>query len=91
MWPLILDLLIYFAVGIIQDFFLTLNWRYVAKEKVIPAVTFSFLTTVVSLLVFYDILTGLDAERGIIAIVVYSLGIGTGTFLAMKFKTGLND
>lgn len=88
---LFLNLLLYFAVGIVQDFFLTLNWRYVAKEKVIPAVFFSFLTTVISLMVFYDILTGLDPQKSIIAIFVYSFGIGTGTFLAMKFKFGLRD
>lgn len=76
-------------MGIIQDFLLTLNWRFVAKEKPIPAVTFSFLTTLVSWLVFYNILTGLDSEKSIIAILVYSIGVATGTFLAMKMRLGL--
>jgi len=84
-----LSLLIFFTVGIIQDFLATLNWRYVAKGKALPAVTFSFLTTVVSMTVFYDILTRLDSNKSIIAILFYSLGIGAGTFLAMKFKPGL--
>ena len=86
-----LNLLIYFAVGIVEDFLLTLNWRFVAKDKAFPAVTFSFLTTVVSWLVFYNILTGLDSEKSIVAILVYSLGIATGTFLAMKSKFGFRD
>lgn len=82
----LLDLLIYFVVGIIQDFLLTLNWRYVAKERPFPAVIFSFLTTIVSMVVFYNILTQLDSERSIMAMIVYSLGIGVGTYVGMRFK-----
>jgi hypothetical protein len=82
----IYNLVIYFVVGIIQDFLLTLNWRYVAKDKPLPAVTFSFLTTLVSLLVFYNIITDLTPDKSVLAIVVYSIGIGTGTYLGMKFK-----
>jgi len=85
------DLIVYFFAGIIQDFLATLNWRFVVKEKPAPAVTLSFLTTVVSMVVLYDILTKLEGQRSIIAIVIYALGIGTGTFLAMKFKPGLRD
>ena len=81
-------LIIYFVVGIIQDFLLTLNWRYVAKEKVFPAVFFSFMTTVMSMIVLYNILTQIDAQRSLIAILVYASGIGTGTFLGMKLHLG---
>jgi len=42
----------------------------------------------ISLGVFYDILTRLDTERSILAITVYSLGIAVGTFIAMKSKFG---
>lgn len=84
-------LIIYFLVGIAQDFLFTLNLRYVSKDKILPAVIFSFLTTVISLLVFYNIVTQLDAERSFIAILVYAAGIGFGTFLAMKLKTGFDD
>jgi uncharacterized protein YebE (UPF0316 family) len=86
-----INLIIYFLVGIVQDFLLTLNWRYVAKDKPLPAVLFSFLTTVVSWLVFYNILTGLDSQKSVLAIIIYSIGVGSGTFLAMKFKLGLKD
>jgi uncharacterized protein YebE (UPF0316 family) len=81
-----LYLAIYFFVGIIQDFLLTLNWRFVAKEKNLPAAFSSFFTTVVSMLVLYNILTQIDSEKSIVAIIVYSLGIGVGTFLAMKLR-----
>lgn len=79
-------LAIYFCVGIFQDFLLTLNWRFVAKEKEIPAAVASFITTIVSMIVLYNIITQIDSEKSIVAIIVYSFGIGVGTFLAMKLK-----
>lgn len=81
-------LIIYFLAGVIQDTLLTLNFRYVAKEKIMPAVVFSFLTTVVTMLVLYNILTQLDAQRSVAAILVYSAGIGTGTWVGMKLRLG---
>jgi len=88
---MVLRLIIYFVVGVVQDFFFTLNSRYVAKDKIIPAVIFSMLTVLMSMLVLYNILSELDPEKGIVAIIVYSLGIAMGTFLAMKFKVGFKD
>lgn len=81
-------IVLYFFAGIVQDFLLTLNWRYVAKHKIAPAVGLSFLVTIVSLLVIYDIISRLDSQRSILAIIVYAAGVATGTFLAMKFKIG---
>ena len=52
---------------------------------------FSFLTTAVGMIVLYNIITQLDPNRSILAIIIYSLGITTGTFFAMKFKVGLKD
>lgn len=79
-------LIIYFIVGVIQDFLFTLNTKYVAKEKIAPAVLFSFLTILVSMLVLYNIINEVDAQRSIVSIVVYSSGIAVGTYLAMKIK-----
>ena len=84
-------LIIYFLAGVLQDFLLTLNYRFIAKDKAFLAVLTSFLVTVVSMLVLYNILTRLDAQRSIVAIIVYAVGIATGTLLAMKFKYGLKD
>lgn len=78
------DLLIYFVVGIVQDYLWTLNVRYVAKHRVLAASVSSFLTTVVSMLVLYNIVNKLDSEKSIVAILVYSLGIACGTILGMK-------
>ncbi|MFA5773565.1 MAG: DUF5698 domain-containing protein [Candidatus Paceibacterota bacterium] len=86
-----MQFIIYFIAGVIQDFLLTLNWRFMAKDKAILASLFSFLTTIISFVVLYNILTKLDQERSIIAIVVYSLGIAAGTFLGMKNKFGMKD
>jgi uncharacterized protein YebE (UPF0316 family) len=81
-------LLIFFIAGIIQDFVVTLNWRYIAKEKVALASLFSFLTTVITLGVLYSILTKLDETRSISAIMIYAIGVATGTLIAMKVKIG---
>jgi hypothetical protein len=81
-------LIIYYLSGILQDFLLTLNWRYIAKDKVIPATILSFTVTVVSMLVLYNILTRLDDQRSLLAIFVYALGVATGTILGMKTKIG---
>jgi uncharacterized protein YebE (UPF0316 family) len=81
-------LVVYFIAGIVQDFLFTLNVKYVAKDRIIPAVVFSFATVLVSMLVLYSIITKLDSERSIVAIIVYSTGIACGTFLAMKLKFG---
>jgi hypothetical protein len=86
---MILQLIIYFLAGVLQDFLFTLNLRYVAKNKIFLAVLTSFLVTVVNLVVLYNILTQFDSQRTFFAIIIYSFGITAGTFLAMKFKMGM--
>ncbi len=88
---LYLIFLIYFLAGVLQDFLFTVNLRYVAKNKVFLAVLTSFLVTIVNLIALYNILTQLDPNKTISTIIAYALGITTGTFLAMKFKSGLED
>ena len=79
-------LIIFFLVGILQDLLATLNVRFIALHKIWPAVVSSFLTVVVAMLVLYNILSDLDAQRSIPAILAYAFGIAVGTFFAMKFK-----
>jgi hypothetical protein len=86
-----LYLILYFLAGVLQDFLVTLNWRYVSKEKIFPAVIFSFLATIVSFTVVYNIVTALDPNKSLVAIIVYSLGVGAGTLLGMKFQHGLKN
>lgn len=84
-------LLLYFLAGVLQDFLFTLNLRYVARNNLLLAALSSFLVTVVSLLVLYNIITRLDSQGSILAIIIYSLGIAIGTVLAMKFKIGFKE
>lgn len=83
---MIFQLLAYFFVGVLQDFLFTLNIKYVAVNKVLLAMLTSFLITVVNLVVLYNILSSLDPQQSIPAIIVYAFGIAIGTLLAMKFK-----
>lgn len=80
--------LIYFFAGVIQDFLATLNLRFTAKDKVVLAAISAFLTQVVTMVVLYNILTRLDAEKSIVAIITYSLGIAVGTVLGMQLNIG---
>ena len=82
---------LFFFAGILQDFLLTLNWRYIAKNKALPASALSFMVTIVTMLVLYNILTRLDSQHSVLAIVIYAMGIGTGTYLGMKFKIGSDN
>ncbi|MDR3558873.1 MAG: DUF5698 domain-containing protein [Candidatus Pacebacteria bacterium] len=84
-------LIIYFFVGIFQDFLLTLNWRYIAKHKIAPAVSMSFLVTITTMLVIYNIIDQLDKERSFVAIIIYAAGVAAGTYLGMKFKYGMGE
>lgn len=86
-----INILLYFLAGILQDFLITLNWRYIAKHKVVPSVILSFLVTIVTMLILANILSKLDSQEGVVAIITYSAGVAAGTFLAMKFKFGFND
>lgn len=70
---------------------MTLNWRYVAKHKIAPAVSMSFLVTITTMLVIYNIIAKLDEERSVVAIVIYAAGVAMGTFLGMKFKYGMDE
>jgi len=83
---MILLFIIYFLAGVLQDFLFTVNLRYVAKDKIFMSVATSFLTVVVSMLALYNIVTQLDPANGVPAIIIYCLGVASGTYLAMKFK-----
>ena len=77
---------IYFLAGAVQNFLFILGIRFVAKDKAFLASVFSFLVTIVSLFALYSILSRLDAQRSIVAIIIYGFGFAVGTYLATKFK-----
>ena len=80
----------YFIVGLIEDFLGTMTLRLVIKERIWLSTIFTFVINVIGMAVFYSIFVRLttETEDGIIAILVYSLGIASGTFVAMKVKIG---
>lgn len=78
--------LIYFVVGIAVSILFTVQIRYIDHDKAIPASATSFLMTVVNFFLWYNILTQSEMVQGIIGILCYALGIGVGTFIAMKMK-----
>ena len=79
-------LAIYFLAGAVQNFLFILGLRFVAKDRTILASTFSFLVTIVSMFSLYSIVSRLDTQHSIIAIIIYGLGFAVGTFSAMKLK-----
>jgi uncharacterized protein YebE (UPF0316 family) len=80
--------ILYFIAGVVEDFLVTVDLRLIAEKRVIPATLVSFVATLIALFVLYNILARLDAERSVIAIIIYAAGIATGTFLGMKMKLG---
>jgi uncharacterized protein YebE (UPF0316 family) len=75
----------------VQDFLVTINQRYVSKDHIVSAMLTSFFITIVSLAVLYNILSSLDSNKSIPAIIIYALGIAVGTLLAMKLKIGKKE
>lgn len=78
--------LIYFFVGIIQDFLVTLNFRFIAKERIFLAAITSFVVTALGFLVIFDIISRVGEGSSIGAIMSYALGVGIGTIFALKLK-----
>ena len=79
---------LYFLAGIIIDFLFTLYVRFVAEKKAFFAALFTGINAFINFFVFYDVLSRLQGQKSIIGIACYALGIGVGTFLAMKLKLG---
>ncbi len=84
-------MILYFIAGIVEDFLFTLSIRFVARGQALWASTCAFLQTIILVGVIYNILKQLDSQRSIVAIIIYALGIGTGTLLTMKFKLGARE
>lgn len=78
-------LLLFFLAGVVLDFFFTMNLKFVSKGKTPYATVCSFVIVLIDRVVNYGTIKGLDAEKSILAIIAYALGVATGTYLAMKF------
>jgi len=80
---------IYFFVGLLQDFVIALYTRLVNKGAALSSAILSTLITIINLAVIYSILVRFDSEKSILAIIAYALGNGVGTFIGAKFKNKL--
>ena len=78
-----LNILIYFSVGVLQDFMIALYTRLVSTKQTLWASTLSFIITAVNLAVIYTLITNLQ-ESGFFAIGAYALGNAVGTAIGMK-------
>lgn len=79
-------LIFYFLAGATQNFLFILNMRFVQRGRPVLASIFSFLVSMLSVWVLYDIITRINQSQGIIAIATYAFGIAVGTYAAMKLK-----
>jgi len=81
-------IIIYFFVGLLQDFLIALYYRLVTKNAGLSAGALSTLITIINLAVIYTILVKFSSETSILAILAYALGNGVGTYIGVKSKLG---
>lgn len=79
---ILLEHLLFFTVGVVQDILITLYYKSIADKTPIPSAVFSGIITIVNLTVFYGILAALD-QTVISKIIVYALGNAVGTYLVV--------
>ena len=82
-------IIIYFLVGLIQDFLIAFYYRLVTKGAGFPAGFLSFLITIINLAVIYTILEKFNLETSFLAIFAYAIGNGVGTYIGVKSKLGI--
>jgi uncharacterized protein YebE (UPF0316 family) len=75
--------MIFFAVGFLQDLLITFYYQSIAKEYSGKAAVLSVVVTLVNLLVLYEILTGLESQV-ISVIMAYAVGNGVGTYYVVN-------
>ena len=78
--------LLYFVAGLIQDFMWTLNVRFIDHDKSVKAAVTSFLGTVITVTVLYNILNQSELQESIVAILIYAGGVASGTLLGLRFN-----
>lgn len=76
----------YFLAGALSDFLWTLNVRFIDHDKALPSGITGFLAMICMMVVFSDIIGKLESQSALLGIIIYSLGIGVGSFLGVKFK-----
>jgi dolichol kinase len=80
------NLLLFFLAGLFQDLLWTLTMRAVSERKTYHAATLSFINNVSGTLVFYSIFEKIDPSQSLLVILIFGLGVGTGTIVGMEYK-----
>lgn len=86
----IIQHIIFFAVGFVQDLLITFYYQAVAKDYPWKSSVLSVVVTLVNLVVLYEILSGIETQVFSI-IFAYAIGNGAGTFYVVnRQKTNKN-
>jgi hypothetical protein len=80
---MIWTILLYFIVGLVYDVVITLYYLAVTDRRSAMAGLWSFLITVVQVLILYEIIPSKDFLAQLIA---YAFGCGIGTYLTVKYN-----
>ena len=84
---ILIEHLIFFAVGVLQDIIVTLYYQSINKKESVHAATLSGIITVVNLTVFYGILSALD-QTVYSKIAAYAIGNAVGTYIIVRREKG---
>ena len=83
---MVANLLLFYIAGLLQDLLWTLTIGAVSERKTYFAASLSFVNTVSGTIIFYRIFEQIDQDSGLLAILVYGLGVATGTIIGMEYK-----
>ncbi len=84
---IIIEHLIFFIVGVLQDVIVTLYYQSINDKKPMSAAWLSGIITVVNLTVFYGILSALD-DTVYSRIGAYAVGNAVGTYIIVRRDKG---
>ena len=86
----ILELLIYFTVGVLSTILQVVVVRLISKEKALQASIVVFVSNLVQLGVLVSIITTIQSniQSSWINLLIYTLGIAIGTYLGIRLKLG---
>ena len=84
---MILQATIFFIVGIIECFGVSLNTKLVQRNKYFP----SFLTSFVNIVIWAYVISAIieNIDKGPYIVILYALGYGIGDVLGIKFDNYL--
>jgi hypothetical protein len=83
---MVIDLLIYFAVGAILDVFYVIWYGGIANNNIALAMFGSFFVTIVGYTLLYNLILG---PAFMINLLAFASGCSAGTWIGMRYKNKL--